>query len=217
MLNELLRDEELAKITFADLLNAHGCNTGIDTEKLLHDYIVKKAERDWERLTPEEAREYVINAVNEVEKRLDDNMNKEPDYYNENGLSPIGAFKQGLLSQEELIGFYKGNIIKYVIRAGKKDSAIKDLKKAKDYINFYMDIFTMTPEEQAELNQELISTTPNLEEKEDNDEIIIRPGDFNEDGTLKEDVKTKFNIIQNKRLLQDALESLDNIKDAEVE
>lgn len=94
---------------------------------------------------------------------------QEPDYYAENGLSPIGAFKQGLLSQDEYIGFCKGNIIKYVIRAGKKESAIKDLKKAKDYINFYMDIFTMTPEEQAELNKELINTdhTPNAPDYSD--------------------------------------------------
>jgi len=83
---------------------------------------------------------------------------REPEYYASNGLSPIGAMKQGLISQEEYIGFLKGNIIKYVIRAGKKEDAVKDLKKAKDYINFYMDIFQMTPEEQAELNKELINT-----------------------------------------------------------
>ena len=41
---------------------------------------------------------------------------EEPEYYNSNGLSQIGAFKRGLISQGELIGFYKGNIIKYVER-----------------------------------------------------------------------------------------------------
>jgi len=96
-------------------------------------------------------------------------MKKEPDYYAGDGLSPIGAMKQGLISQDEYIGFLKGNIIKYVIRAGKKDDAVKDLQKAKDYINFYMDIFTMTSEEQAELNKELISLTPDTE---DNDHVL---------------------------------------------
>ena len=80
-------------------------------------------------------------------------MKTEPDYYAQNGLSPIGAMKQGLTSQEELIGFYKGNIIKYVVRAGKKGNAVKDLLKARNYINFYLDLFTMTPEEMEEFHQ----------------------------------------------------------------
>ena len=65
----------------------------------------------------------------------------EPKYYNSNGLSPIGAMKQGLISKEQYQGFIIGNIIKYVIRAGKKDDAIKDLEKAKDYIDFYIELF----------------------------------------------------------------------------
>ena len=65
----------------------------------------------------------------------------EPKYYNSNGLSPIGAMKQGLISKEQYQGFLIGNIIKYVIRAGKKDDAIKDLEKAKDYIDFYIELF----------------------------------------------------------------------------
>ena len=99
---------------------------------------------------------------------------KEPDYYADNGLSPIGAFKQGLLSQEEYIGFCKGNIIKYVIRAGKKGNAVKDLKKAKDYINFYMDIFAMTSEEQAELNKELINTDHNIDARNPSEDESVR-------------------------------------------
>lgn len=63
---------------------------------------------------------------------------REPDYYKHNGLSPIGAFKKGLISREEYIGFLKGNIIKYTVRAGHKDDAVKDLEKAKNYIDFYL-------------------------------------------------------------------------------
>lgn len=58
----------------------------------------------------------------------------EPDYYSRNGLSPLSAFKQGLISREEYIGFIKGNIIKYVIRCDKKGQAVSDLKKASDYL-----------------------------------------------------------------------------------
>ena len=42
----------------------------------------------------------------------------EPKYYAGNGLSPLEAFKQGLISKEELVGFCKGNVIKYTVRAG---------------------------------------------------------------------------------------------------
>lgn len=33
------------------------------------------------------------------------------------------------------LNFNRGNIIKYVARAGKKDNEIQDLKKALDYLN----------------------------------------------------------------------------------
>ena len=65
---------------------------------------------------------------------------KEPDYYAGNGLSPIGAFQQGLISKDEYIGFLKGNIIKYTVRAGHKEDTIKDLEKAKHYIDFYLEL-----------------------------------------------------------------------------
>lgn len=61
----------------------------------------------------------------------------EPDYYAKNGLSPLKAFEQGLLSKEEYIGFCKGNIIKYVIRAGdKEEDALMDIVKALDYLHY---------------------------------------------------------------------------------
>lgn len=33
------------------------------------------------------------------------------------------------------IGFAEGNIIKYIVRAGKKGEALEDLNKAKEYLN----------------------------------------------------------------------------------
>lgn len=60
-----------------------------------------------------------------------------PSYYNRNGLSPIKAFEKGLLSNEEYIGFCKGNIIKYTIRAGEKeDDSTMDIIKAVDYLHY---------------------------------------------------------------------------------
>lgn len=61
----------------------------------------------------------------------------EPHYYVKNGLSPLKAFEQGLLSKEEYIGFLKGNVIKYTIRAGEKTSdPLMDIIKAMDYLHY---------------------------------------------------------------------------------
>ena len=61
----------------------------------------------------------------------------EPDYYAKNGLSPIQAFEQGLMSKEEYVGFCKGNVIKYTIRAGEKtDDPLMDIVKAMDYLHY---------------------------------------------------------------------------------
>lgn len=68
----------------------------------------------------------------------------EPEYYNCNGLSPLSAFKQGLISKEEFIGFCKGNVIKYVVRAGKKtNNGSEDIAKAMDYLNYLYEIFNI--------------------------------------------------------------------------
>ena len=48
----------------------------------------------------------------------------------------MDAFEKGLLSTEEFIGFIKGNVIKYSVRAGKKDDAVKDIDKAIDYLGW---------------------------------------------------------------------------------
>lgn len=60
----------------------------------------------------------------------------EPDYYAKNGLSPLEAFEKGLLSKEEVVGFCKGNVIKYTVRAGEKtDDPLLDIVKAMDYLH----------------------------------------------------------------------------------
>ncbi len=55
------------------------------------------------------------------------------------GLEPI-ELMQLVLSYDEFIGFLKGNIIKYTMRAGKKqgEAAEKDVAKAKRYIEWLM-------------------------------------------------------------------------------
>ena len=71
------------------------------------------------------------------------NHMSEPNYYAGNGLSPLQAFKNGLISEDEYLGFLKGNIIKYVVRAGHKDDEVRDIDKAIDYCHhlkrFYLE------------------------------------------------------------------------------
>lgn len=79
----------------------------------------------------------------------------EPDYYKSNGLSPLEAFKKGLMSEEEYLGFLKGNIIKYIVRAGKKDDPVKDIDKAIDYCHHLKRYFLENPVKSAVPSEEL--------------------------------------------------------------
>lgn len=94
----------------------------------------------------------------ELKKGIHDERLAEPDYYAGNGLSPLEAFKKGLLSREETIGFIKGNIIKYVTRAGHKYNASEDMVKAIDYCGHLKRIY----EDEMILN----ARNPSQKEKE---------------------------------------------------
>ena len=65
----------------------------------------------------------------------------EPDYYNSNGLSPVDAFKQGLISKEQFKGFIKGNVIKYTTRCDNgKGRVNSDIDKAIHYLEILREI-----------------------------------------------------------------------------
>lgn len=51
-----------------------------------------------------------------------------PSHYKSNGMETIDVIESFQL------GFHLGNSIKYILRAGKKDSKIQDLKKAQWYL-----------------------------------------------------------------------------------
>jgi hypothetical protein len=53
------------------------------------------------------------------------------DHYKEMGVQPW-AVMEAVLTREEFIGFLKGNVIKYSMRQGKKDS--NDTGKARHYM-----------------------------------------------------------------------------------
>lgn len=60
------------------------------------------------------------------------NTPQSPGHYKEGGIEVIDILRAKLTS-EELKGFYKGNILKYVMREGKKNG-VEDLKKAQVYL-----------------------------------------------------------------------------------
>ncbi len=64
------------------------------------------------------------------------NLNPDSSYYDMGGIS-LKEIWEAKLSFQELVGLYKGNALKYIIRAGNKrgEEAWKDIGKAIDYLN----------------------------------------------------------------------------------
>lgn len=65
--------------------------------------------------------------------RMDDNP-MTPDYYKAEGVETID-YLHAFLTEDEFNGFCKGNIIKYVSRANRKNG-VEDIRKARDYIRY---------------------------------------------------------------------------------
>lgn len=65
---------------------------------------------------------------------------KSPKHYKLPGLNieSIDVLRS-VLTPEEFKGFCRGNALKYLIRAGKKDSELQDIKKAAVYIGWCID------------------------------------------------------------------------------
>lgn len=62
-----------------------------------------------------------------------DDMQVGGAHYHEMPVQPWTVM-EAVLSHEEFIGFLKGNVIKYSLRAGRKQGANDDAEKAKHYM-----------------------------------------------------------------------------------
>jgi protein-arginine kinase activator protein McsA len=62
----------------------------------------------------------------------EDIINK-PNHYHKGGID-LFSFGEQKFSKEEMHGFYKLNVMKYLTRVGKKDNVVQDLKKAERYL-----------------------------------------------------------------------------------
>lgn len=60
-----------------------------------------------------------------------------PDHYKQGGLEVIDIWK-AKLSTEELVGFFKGNVLKYLMRAEQKNG-LEDYEKAAVYLNWIIE------------------------------------------------------------------------------
>lgn len=63
-----------------------------------------------------------------------DEHNETPPHY-KGAIQPI-EFMRSCLTKEEFVGFCKGNVIKYIARAGKKGDAAEDVAKARQYLGY---------------------------------------------------------------------------------
>lgn len=58
----------------------------------------------------------------------------QPDYYKgKDGRDLFDRFEHGLMTPDEVVGFYKGNVIKYLTRF-KGKNGLEDLRKARVYL-----------------------------------------------------------------------------------
>ena len=74
------------------------------------------------------------NVIGEVLSEKDENYEyvDHPKHYNQGGIELVN------IVDSYQLGFYEGNIVKYVVRSGKKpgNSKLQDLKKAQWYLNY---------------------------------------------------------------------------------
>ena len=115
-----------------------------DLEELEEENVKLRAKIEEQQATINELQSIINHCERKTEsgKKRNEEKSEEPVYYNSNGLSPNRAFEQGLISNEEFIGFIKGNVIKYVVRCGKKGNPIDDIYKAIDYLQLLKKIMS---------------------------------------------------------------------------
>lgn len=73
---------------------------------------------------------------------------KHQKHYTNNGVQPIDIMRMDFTT-DEYIGFLKGNVLKYLLRYDKKDG-LKDLKKAKVYLDWLIECYEESKEESKE-------------------------------------------------------------------
>jgi len=61
-----------------------------------------------------------------------------PDHYKVGGIETID-YIQAKLTPEEFVGYCRGNVLKYISRAGQKDDTVQEIRKAIWYLERWRD------------------------------------------------------------------------------
>ena len=85
-------------------------------------------------------------------------MNKlRPDYYKgTDGKDLFARFESGLLTKEQVQGFYVGNVMKYITRYQGKNG-VEDLKKARTYLDRLIGFEEQSKEKQKKNQSQAIT------------------------------------------------------------
>lgn len=62
-------------------------------------------------------------------------------HYKSMGVEPWDVI-DGCFTKEQAKGYYRGNVVKYVMRAGKKGNELEDLKKAAHYLEKLIEVLS---------------------------------------------------------------------------
>jgi hypothetical protein len=73
-----------------------------------------------------------------------------PSHYCHGGIETID-YMRAKLTDEQYIGYLKGNLIKYVSRAGLKHDEVEDIEKAQWYLNRLLDVLKTKEEALKEI------------------------------------------------------------------
>lgn len=74
--------------------------------------------------------------VEDIKDAMDIGTAATSPHYNSLPIQPI-ELMEATLTREEFLGYLKGNMIKYAMRAGRKDETQKDINKYNQYKEFY--------------------------------------------------------------------------------
>lgn len=128
MANEVLTDSEIEQ-----LLKVLGKNNKTDTDEviILDSKDDKLTQDDLDKLLLYPDTEEAPTNTGKQEKEQKGTA-QDSVHYKESRMQPIEVM-QSILTQEEFIGYLKGNIIKYRMRARHKDNYEKDINKSYQY------------------------------------------------------------------------------------
>lgn len=111
-----------------------------------------------------------------------------PDHYKLTGLDvEVKDVIKSVLGTVGFLGFYKGNIIKYILRANKKNG-LEDLKKARQYLDWLIEELDEDRNLDGQLSYLDVETTKNIPQAFaiDADKILVEDSEMNKDITLDE-------------------------------